>query len=74
MKKVQDMTRDEFIQAWKAANVDELVTDNIRKRKSAEGFYYLANDGDCDGGDQIENWFAADADENMYVEELNARI
>ncbi len=74
MKKVQDMSREEFVAAWIAAEDSELVAENIRKRYSAEGFFYLANDGDCDGGDQIENWFAADADDNMYIAELNARI
>lgn len=76
MKKIQEMSRAEFVAAWKAAEENELVTKNIRKRYSPEngGFFYLANAGDCDGGDQVENWFATDADDNMYVAELNARI
>ena len=38
------------------------------------GYWYVANAGDCDGGDTINFWFEGDANENGYVEELDARI
>ena len=58
------------------ANDNELVAENIKKRWSSEegGYWYVANAGDCDGGDTIEYWFGSDADENGYVAEINARI
>lgn len=74
--KVQEMTQSEFATAFKNADDRELVADNISKRWSIEegGYWYVANEGDCDGGDTINFWFESDQDENGYVEELGARI
>lgn len=76
MKKVQEMTKEEFVAAFNDADDYELVAENIKKRYSCEegGYYYVANAGDCDGGDAINFWFENDADENGYVEEIDARI
>ena len=74
--KVQEMTQSEFTEAFKNAEDHELVADNIRKRWSIEegGYWYVANAGDCDGGDVINFWFESDVDGNGYVKELGARI
>ena len=74
MKTVQEMTRSEFVEAFKNASDNELVAENIRKRWTSEGYWYVANAGDCDGGDAIDYWFGSVADEEGYVEELGARI
>ena len=76
MKTVQEFTKIEFVEAFKNANDNELVAENIIKKWSSEegGYWYVANAGDCDGGDTINYWFESDADEKGYVEELNARI
>lgn len=76
MKTIQEMTQSEFVEAFKNADDKELVCENIQKRFSSEegGYWYVANAGDCDGGDVVNYWFEGDADENGYVEELDARI
>ena len=76
METVQEMTKVEFVEAFKNANDNELVAENIMKRWSIEegGYWYVANAGDCDGGDTISYWFESEADEKGYVAEIDARI
>lgn len=75
-KKVQEMEQSEFVNKFLEADDRELVAENISKRWSSEegGYWYVANAGDCDGGDAINFWFGSDADEKGYVEQINARI
>jgi hypothetical protein len=76
MKKINEMTKKEFIEAWEKAENGELVAENIRKNYSSEdgGFFYAANAGDCDGWETMQYWFSDDADDKMYVAEIDARI
>lgn len=76
MKKVQQMTKAEFITAFKSVGDHDLVASNISKRWSSEegGYWYVANEDDCDGEDTIKYWFSNDAEENGYVSVIDARI
>jgi hypothetical protein len=76
LKSVQEMEMNEFVEAFLNAEDNDLVCENIMKKWSCEenGYWYVANAGDCDGGDTIQYWFAEYADEKGYVEELDARI
>ena len=75
MNKVQEMTKAEFVELFLEANDGDLVAENIQKRYSPEIGWYVANAGDCDGGDAINFWFEQDADEETgYVAEIDACI
>ena len=76
MKTLNEMTQKEFTEAFLNASENELVTENISKKWSCEegGYWYAANEGDCDGGDILQYWYGLDADDNGYVAELDARI
>lgn len=76
LKKVQEMTEDEFVNAWYEASEGELVASNIRKKYSNEdkGYWYIAHEGDCDGEDTIRYWFENEMEENGYIDELNAYL
>lgn len=75
-KKIQNYTKLIFVSEFIDADDGELICENIRKMWSSEGkgYWYVANAGDCDGGDTIMQWFGDDAGENGYVAALNARI
>jgi hypothetical protein len=78
MKKIQEMTKEEFIDTFENAIDGDLVAENISKKWSSEegGYWYVANEGECDGEDTLYYWFEENIDVNGkgYVEELDARI
>lgn len=76
MKKVQEMSEIEFVNAFLAADENEMVAENISKKYTSEegGYFFVAMEGDCDGADTINYWFESEADENGYVERIDARI
>ena len=79
IKRVQDMTQEEFRAAWDAAGAGELVAANIKKMWTDQegGYWYAANVGDCDGGDVLIAWYGdeiANDDDTCYIPSLDARI
>lgn len=78
MKKIQEMTKEEFLTKWSAADAGDLVASNIKKMwtNQASGYWYAANAGDCDGGDTLLYWFEDEIEDDtrMYVTSLNACI
>ena len=76
MKAVQDMTQAEFVAIFNKAGDGDMVASNITKRHTTQdgGYWYVADAGDCDGANAIQYWFGSDADENGYVQEIDACI
>lgn len=80
MKTVQEMTQGEFEKKLEMAKngteTNELLAKNIRLKWSVESGYYLANTGDCDGGEIIEAWYRDEADpqNNNYVSRIECYV
>lgn len=76
MKKVQEMTKEEFERNCKNAEDGDMVAANVMIRYSCEmgGFTYCANIGDCDAGDTLLYWYEDVMDDDNYVDVIGARI